>query len=153
PIPTNVPGLHITERLPTLAKMADKFALVRSLHHRRAEHSGGTHRFLTGYSSVAANLNDAENPDIGSVAAKQLQGQAAHGPLYVGNPKFYGGGPGYLGPAYAPFMPSPNPLSSTGNNTYDPIPLYLTERTRADLALSPDGVLTLRGRHALLKRL
>src|SRR5713226_8714788 len=48
PIRTNVPGLHITEHLPILAKMADKFALVRSLHHQRAEHSGGTHRFLTG---------------------------------------------------------------------------------------------------------
>src|SRR2546423_11024869 len=49
PIRTKVPGLHITEHLPILAKMADKFALVRSLHHQRAEHSGGTHRFLTGY--------------------------------------------------------------------------------------------------------
>src|SRR4051794_24291354 len=26
PIKTNVPGLHITEKLPTLAKMADRFA-------------------------------------------------------------------------------------------------------------------------------
>jgi hypothetical protein len=153
PIQTNVPGLHITERLPTLAKMADKFALVRSLHHQRAEHSGGTHRFLTGYSSVAANLQDAEYPDIGSVVAKELEGQAGDVPLYVGNTKFYGGGPGYLGPAYAPFMPSPNPLSSTGNNTYDPIPLYVTEASRADLALSPEGVLTLRRRQALLERL
>src|SRR5262249_23675025 len=59
---------------------------------------------------------------------------------------------GYLGPAYAPFMPSPNPLSSTGNNTYDPIPLYLTEASRAGLALSPEGVLTLRRRQALLER-
>src|SRR4051794_29580017 len=33
PIRTRVPGMHITELLPTLAKMADKFALVRSLHH------------------------------------------------------------------------------------------------------------------------
>src|SRR5438876_8358969 len=83
PIRTNVPGLHITERLPTLAKMADKFALVRSLHHNRAEHSGGTNRFLTGYPSVAANLNDSEFPDIGSVVGKQLEGQARDLPLYV----------------------------------------------------------------------
>src|SRR5262245_32568720 len=48
PIRTNVPGMHITERLPILAKMANRFSLVRSLHHNRAEHSGGTHRFLTG---------------------------------------------------------------------------------------------------------
>jgi hypothetical protein len=151
PIQTNVPGLEITELLPTLAKMADKFALIRSLHHNRAEHSGGTHRFLTGYPSIAANLNDAEYPDVGSVVAKQLEGQRGDVPLYVGNTKFYGGGPGYLGPAYAPFMPSPSPLSPTGNNTYDPVPLYLTPESQANLALSPDGELTLRRRHNLLQ--
>src|SRR5688572_11417864 len=52
PIRTSVPGVEITELLPTLAKMADRFALVRSLHHNRAEHSGGTNRFLTGYPSL-----------------------------------------------------------------------------------------------------
>jgi hypothetical protein len=150
---TNVPGLHVSERLPTLAKLADKFALVRSLHHNRAEHSGATHRFLTGYPSVAANLNDAEYPDLGSVVARQLEGQAGDVPLYVGNTKFYGGGPGYLGPACAPFMPRPNPLSSTGNNTYDPVPLYLTEEDEAGLGLSRDGVLTLRRRDALREAL
>jgi hypothetical protein len=153
PIPTNVPGISINEHLPRLAHLADRFALVRSLHHNRAEHSGGTHRFLTGYPSVAANLNDAEYPDIGSVVARELEGQAGDVPLYVGNTKFYGGGPGYLGPAYAPFMPSPNPITSTGANTYDPVPLYLTERSQADLALSPDGALVLRRRHALLQAL
>ncbi len=153
PIRTNVPGLHITERLPILATMADKFALIRSLHHNRAEHSGGTNRFLTGYSSVAANLNNSEFPDVGSVVARQLEGQAGEVPLYVGNTKFYGGGPAYLGPAYAPFMPNPNPQSSTGNNTYDPVPLYLTDENRANLILSPDGALTLRRRQGLAQQL
>jgi hypothetical protein len=50
-------------------------------------------------------------------------------------------------------MPSPNPLSSTGNNVYDPVPLYLTESTRANMVLSPDGALTLRRRHGLLQSL
>jgi hypothetical protein len=153
PIRTNVTGLHITERLPILATMADKFALIRSLHHNRAEHSGGTNRFLTGYSSVAANLPDSEFPDVGSVVAKELESQAGDVPLYVGNTKFYGGGPAYLGPAYAPFMPQPNPLSSSGNNTYDPVPLYQTERSRSNLVLSADGALTLRRRHGLLQTL
>src|SRR5262249_56195328 len=83
PIRTNVPGLHITERLPILARMADKFALVRSLHHNRAEHSGGTHRFLTGYSSVAANLNNAEYPDIGSRVPKRLAGPHPERPPHL----------------------------------------------------------------------
>jgi hypothetical protein len=151
PIATNVPGIAINEHLPRLARLADKFAIVRSLHHNRAEHSGGTHRFLTGYPSVQANLQNAEYPDVGSVVARELQDQAAEVPLYVGNTKFYGGGPGYLGPAYAPFMPSPNPITSTGANTYDPVPLYLTEESQANLSLTADGALTLRRRHALLE--
>lgn len=153
PIRTNVPGMDICEHLPTLAKMADRFTLVRSLFHNRAEHSGGTHRFLTGYSSVAADLNHSEFPDIGSVVAKRLEGRDRDVPLYVGNTKFYGGGPAYLGPAYAPFMPNPNPLSSTGNNVYDPVPLYLTEGNQSNLVLSSEGVLTLRRRHGLLQTL
>ncbi len=156
PTPTNVPGVQITELLPTLATMADKFALVRSLHHNRAEHSGGTNRFLTGYPSVAANLNDSEFPDVGSVVTKELEGLGGRPrdvPLYVANTKSYGSGPAYLGPAYAPFMPAPNPLSSTGNNTYDPIPLYLTEQSGANLVVTEDGAVTLRRRHALMQTL
>lgn len=153
PIQTKVPGMQITELLPTLATMADKFSLVRSLHHNRGEHSGGTNRFLTGYASMAANLNDSEFPDIGSVVAKQLEGQARDVPVYVANTKAYGSGPAYLGKGYAPFMPAPNPLSSTGNNTYDPIPLYLGEKTGANLVLTEDGAVTLRRRHALMQTL
>ena len=41
------------------------------------------------------------------MVAKQLEGQAREVPLFVGNTKFYGGGPAYLGPSYAPYMPSP----------------------------------------------
>jgi hypothetical protein len=153
PIRTAVPGLDITECLPKLARLAKHFAVVRSLHHNRAEHSGGTNRFLTGYSSVAANLPDSEFPDVGSVVAKQLEQQRGEVPPYVGNTKFYGGGPAYLGPAYAPFMPNPNPLSSTGNNVYDPVPLYLTEQSRANLSLTAEGAMTLRRRHALRQTL
>lgn len=153
PARTNVAGVQITELLPTLATMADKFALVRSLCHNRAEHSGGTNRFLTGYPSVAANLNNSEFPDIGSVVAERFAGQARDLPLFVANTKSYGAGPAYLGPAYAPFMPAPNPLSSTGNNTYDPIPLYPTVQSEANLVVTEDGALTLRRRHALRQTL
>src|SRR5262245_40310152 len=33
PISTNVPGIEITELYPLQAKVADKFSIVRSLHH------------------------------------------------------------------------------------------------------------------------
>jgi hypothetical protein len=153
PIRTNVPGVEITELLPTLATMADKFAIVRSLHHERAEHSGGTNRFLTGYPSKAANLQDSEFPEIGSVVAKQLEKQARDIPLFMANTKFYGGGPAYLGPTYSPYMPSPNPRSSTGDNQYDPIPIYRSSDLADSLSISSEGVLALSRRRGLLKSL
>lgn len=152
PIRTNVPGLEINELLPKLSQLADKFVLLRSLHHERNEHSGGTHRFLSGYPSRAANLNDAEFPELGSVVTHQL-GSSGEVPPFVANTKFYGGGPAYLGPAYSPYMPNPNPQSSTGNNVYDPIPLYGGGGERDNLAISPDGVVSLRRRLQLLDQI
>lgn len=153
PIRTNVPGIEITEQLPLLSKLADKFAIIRSLQHERLEHSGGTNRFLTGYPSVAADLADSEFPEIGSVVAKQLDRHARGVPLFIANTKFYGGGPAYLGASYAPFMPSPNPASSSGNNRYDPIPIYPTERSSDNLSISAGGVVDLQRRRNLLETL
>ena len=152
PIATTVPGLEINELLPTLAGMADRFSLIRSLRHERNEHSGGTHRFLSGYSSRAANLNDAEYPEIGSVVARQLAHPGRDVPTFVANTKLYGSGPAYLGPGFAPYMPNPNPQSSTGNNQYDPIPIYSTGGND-DLAMTPEGALSLRRRRGLMQSL
>jgi hypothetical protein len=139
--------------LPKLARLADKFTLVRSLHHERNEHSGGTHRFLSGYASRAANLNDAEYPEIGSVVARQLESRAEDVPLFVANTKVYGGGPAYLGGAYAPYIPSPDPVTSTGNNSYDPVPIYKTPGAADNLAISADGSVNLDRRMDLLRNL
>lgn len=153
PIPTNVPGMEITQLLPRLAKLGDKFTLVRSLHHNRNEHSGGTHRFLTGYSSIAANLPASENPELGSIVAKKLERRVSDIPLFVANTPFYGGGPAYLGPAYAPYMPNPNPLSASGNNTYKPVPIFRDDDREDTLSVTSDGILTLRRHQNLLRAL
>ena len=151
PIRTNVPGMQICEHLPRLATMADKFTIVRSLHHERGEHSGGTHRFLTGHASLAANLPNSENPEIGSIIAKHLEARRHDIPLFVGDTQFYGGGPAYLGRAFAPFMLNPNnPISASGNNEYDPIPIYPSTDRRAGLSLSVDSTLRLERRSDLL---
>jgi hypothetical protein len=120
PIPTNVPGLDICELLPNLAQMADKFSIVRSLHHNRNEHSGGTCRFLSGYSATAANPSDAEYPEIASVVSRELEHTVTDIPLFVANSKFYGGGPAYLGASCSPFLFRGDPNSkgfSVGNLT------------------------------------
>ena len=153
PIRTSVPGMDITEMMPRLASLGEKFALVRSLHHNRNEHSGGTHRFLSGYSSIAANLSQGEYPELGSIVARKLGDRPSDIPMFIANTKFYGGGPAYLGLSAAPYMPSPSPLTPSGNNTYDPVPIYNTKNSVDNLSISSDGIVALNRRSQLLKTL
>jgi hypothetical protein len=154
PIRTNVTGVQICELLPRLARMADKFTILRSLYHERGEHSGGTHRFLTGHSSIAANLPNSENPEIGSIVARHLDQGRRDIAVYVGDSQVYGGGPAYLGRAYAAFMPyANNPLSASGNNTYDPIPIYPPDDGRQGLQLAADSTLRLERRVDLVNQI
>ena len=149
PIRTSVPGMEICEWLPNLARMADQYAIVRSLQHTRNEHSGGTCRFLSGYSPKAANPHDAEFPEIGSVVAKQLEHLQEDVPSFVANTKFYGGGPAYLGSAYTPYMPNANPRTGTGGLTYDPVPLFGVDG--GGLIAKPETIGELRKRNSLLQ--
>jgi hypothetical protein len=43
PIRTAVPGLHICEHLPELAKRSDKLCLIRSMTHPDVNHTTATH--------------------------------------------------------------------------------------------------------------
>lgn len=49
PISTSVPGLQICEHLPQLAKLADKYSVVRTLSHKDNNHLMSTHHVLTGH--------------------------------------------------------------------------------------------------------
>jgi uncharacterized protein DUF1501 len=46
PIATNVSGIAINELLPLQARVADKFSIIRSLHHSGAAHFNGCHAML-----------------------------------------------------------------------------------------------------------
>ena len=53
PIRTNVPGIEISEIFPRTSKHADKFALLRSLHHTgAADHTSGLELLETGRCST-----------------------------------------------------------------------------------------------------
>src|SRR5262245_24182214 len=49
PISTNAPGVQICELLPQHAKIADKFAILRSVVHSGFCHQQGTQQLLTGH--------------------------------------------------------------------------------------------------------
>ena len=102
PIATSVPGTRICEHLPRLARMADRYCLVRSMTHGNSGHDGGMHVCMTGHAQPAENT-----PYYGSVAAKLLP-PARNVPPYVWlqnlagdvQPRYLTGG--FLGAAYAP---------------------------------------------------
>jgi len=75
PIRTNVPGIDVCENLPRLARLADKFALVRSLSHPSNNHEPSVYHMLTGRSgapNLAVPMNQRKRsdfPNIGSVVS------------------------------------------------------------------------------------
>jgi hypothetical protein len=102
PISTSVPGTRIGELLPRLARLADRYCLVRSMSHGNGGHDGGMHVCMTGHSQPVA-----DTPYYGSVMAR-LRPATRNIPSYVWlqnlagdvQPRYLNGG--FLGAAYAP---------------------------------------------------
>src|SRR5262249_60012575 len=65
------------EKLPHLARLADRFCLIRSMTHSNGGHDGGMHVCMTGHSNPPV-----ETPYYGSVVAK-LRPSTRNIPSYV----------------------------------------------------------------------
>jgi hypothetical protein len=114
PIKTNVPGIEICEVFPRMAKIADKYALVRSLYHTAAAvHDTGHQLMQTGRLFQGGVIS----PNFGSVLGWKKGGRGAV-PPHVLLPKPIGntgGGlphgqdAGFLGKTYDPFVLNADP--------------------------------------------
>jgi hypothetical protein len=106
PIPTNVPGIRICELFPRMARMMDKFALVRSVVGSEGLHDG--YQCMTGRTRREMKAPGGW-PSAGSYVSKLLGDTGTSVPAHVslmyptGN-RTWGepGGPGFTGPAHAP---------------------------------------------------
>jgi hypothetical protein len=108
PIPTNAPGIQISEIFPKHAKIADRFSLVRSCFHRGAAvHDAGWQIMQTGR-QFQGGVN---TPHVGSAIA-YLLGRRSDLPPHVVLPETMGRGGGnlpngqaggFLGKAHDPF--------------------------------------------------
>ena len=125
PIATTVPGLQICEHLPRLARMADRYALVRSVSHPNHNHTPMIYYTLTGHPvERPGEDNDVRPPQrgdfphIGAVMAR-ISGSPRGLPGYIAIPEvavrssisgefrrartlLRGGGAGFLGPMFDP---------------------------------------------------
>jgi hypothetical protein len=79
PIRTNVAGIEITELFPRMARQADKYSLLRSVHHNAMPvHDVGHQAVQTG----RVFRNGLEHPHIGCVVAR-LKGTRGAAPAHV----------------------------------------------------------------------
>jgi len=72
PIACRTPGLRVSETLPQLARLSDRYCVVRTLTHDFNDHSGGGHYMQTGrrwHIPVGGGFNATSKdwPSIGSV--------------------------------------------------------------------------------------
>ncbi|MBM3833807.1 MAG: DUF1501 domain-containing protein [Verrucomicrobia bacterium] len=106
-IRTRIPGFHVSELMPKVASMADKFIFIRSLIGAEEQH----HAFqcLSGFEEKdLASIGG--HPSMGCVLAKILGSPKDATPTFVdlmqGRALVRNSArPGFLGPAYKPFRP------------------------------------------------
>jgi hypothetical protein len=102
PIRTNVTGIEVTELFPLQAKIADKFSIIRSLHHDTGDHFTGGHYMLTSRGGASGADTTGRSPSIGSIATKLLGPRKPGMPAHVAVPyaSSIGLRPGYFGANY-----------------------------------------------------
>ncbi len=125
PIATAVPGLHVCEHLPRLARLANRYALVRSVSHNNHNHTPMIYYTLTGRQVDQPNQDNdvrppqrGDFPHIGALMAKHRPSPLGL-PGYIAIPEvavrsslrgeyrrartlLRGGGGGILGPLFDP---------------------------------------------------
>src|SRR5262245_20701026 len=111
PTRTSVPGIAVCEHLPQTAARADRFAIVRSLHHAAAPiHETGQQLMQTGRLATGG----VGPPHVGAVLASRLGPRMNAAPPFVVLPRpvgdtgvsvSHGQGAGWLGSAFEPVSP------------------------------------------------
>ena len=103
PIRTTVPGIEICERLPRLARRADRYALIRGITHNLADHGLGTRYLMTGNLPTPV----VDYPMYGSVVSREMPA-AEDLPSFVSIDRPVEG-PGYLGAEFGPLSTGEKP--------------------------------------------
>jgi hypothetical protein len=140
PIRSTVPGMDFCELFPRHARIADKLAIVRSLHHTMSSHNDGSIEVLTGKTPTTADPTStakSDHPDFGMVASK-WRGLRPDGlPQYVGVPtKPFMTRPAYLGLSHQGFAAG-NPAAAG----YSPPALALAGGVKGDQFADRRGLL------------
>ena len=124
-IPTKIPGVHFTELLPNLARVNDKFSMIRSLSYTPNglfNHTAAIYQIMTGYTtdkvSPSGQLeppSPKDFPNFGSNIIRlrpptepMLPFVMLPRPLQESNVVGKGGSAGFLGKSYDPYTLYPD---------------------------------------------
>jgi len=108
PIPTNVPGTQICEHLPRLAKMADRYTIVRSISDAIDDHSD----FMCQTGRRKNGQPPGGWPTMGSSVSRLLSGSDSSIPAFIGlEPRmqhrpYNAANAGYAGVSHDAFRPA-----------------------------------------------
>jgi uncharacterized protein (DUF1501 family) len=120
PIPTKIPGVNFTEILPSLAKVNDKFTMIRSMAYTPNglfNHTAAIYQIMTGYTtdkvSPSGQLEPPDPKDFPNFGSQIIRLQPTTvpmlpfvmmpRPLQESNVVGKGGAAGFLGKAYDPY--------------------------------------------------
>ena len=151
-IPTKIPGVHFTEILPELAKVNDKFTMIRSMSYTPNglfNHTAAIYQIMTGYTtdkvSPSGQLEPPDPkdfPNFGSNIVRlrpldqpMLPFVMLPRPLQESNVVGKGGSAGFLGKAFDPYTLFPDG---------DDMDMAKMDRIRTDDLKLPPEVFALR---------
>jgi len=121
PIDTNVAGIQICEHMPRMARLADKYTVVRSLSHDEADHLKAGYWTMTGGRLQrpvvqASGMSRDDHPHVGAAISRFLKGSPAL-PSFAMIPEFIspvgvprpGQHAGFLGAKFDPYLINSDP--------------------------------------------
>jgi len=124
PIRTNVTGVQVSRLLPHLSRQADRYAIVRTVHHTHTQHNSGMHWSIVGrpyrIDNTLINPSRDDYPSFGTLVGwlAHQEGTASRVPPYVITPFPHcdstvyitpGQFGGCLGAKYDPFVLNADP--------------------------------------------
>jgi len=149
PIETSVPGIRVAEVFPRLARQANRYALLRSVHHPTPEHIIGHQHMLCGMASPSVAY-----PNMAAVIARLRAGESLLPPWVMlpniayetnATPARLAQNAGYLGREWDPVLPEGDlvsgPLSLRELDPPPGVDARRLERRRRLLAASPERAL------------